>query len=62
MRVTVHLFSQVEVQRIEGIQGKEYRALIVSTVRTCSTAQDGNAENEDGFLNNIKVTEIIEGL
>ena len=38
--------------RIDDVQGKEFRALIISTVRTCSGEQD---ENDEGFLNNTKV-------
>jgi hypothetical protein len=43
---------EVQVCNIGGIQGREYRALIISTVRTCNQEQD---ENDEGFLNNIKL-------
>ena len=38
--------------RVDDVQGKEYRALLISTVRTCASDPD---ENEEGFLSNVKV-------
>ena len=45
---------QVQVFRVDDVQGKEYRALLISTVRTCST--EPPAEEEAGFLTNPKVS------
>ena len=40
--------------RAAGVQGREFRALILSTVRTCST--EPSEEEEAGFLTNPKVS------
>ena len=64
----VYLVVQVKVDRIERIQGKEYRALIISTVRTCasdfkqSKQEDieDEIQSENGFLNNVKVHVLIQ--
>ena len=37
--------------RVDDVQGKEYRALLISTVRTCTSVPN---EAED-FLSNAKV-------
>ena len=44
---------QVKVHRVEDVQGKEFRALIISTVRTSSS--EPVSEKEAGFLTNPKV-------
>lgn len=44
---------QVQVHRVENVQGKEFRALIISTVRTSAT--ESSSERESGFLTNPKV-------
>ena len=48
------IHPQVSVFRVDDVQGKEFRALLLSTVRTCSTEQP-NLEEEMGFLTNPKV-------
>ncbi len=44
---------QVQVCRVEDVQGREFRALIISTVRTSSI--ESTSEKEAGFLSNPKV-------
>ena len=44
---------QVEVQSIENVQGREFRALFLSTVRTCSS--EPLPDEDAGFLTNAKV-------
>ena len=48
---------QVKVFRVDDVQGKEYRALIISTVRTCASdaKRVDEIEMEDGFFTNAKV-------
>lgn len=41
------------MHRVEDVQGKEFRALMISTVRTSST--ELSSEKEAGFLTNPKV-------
>ena len=41
------------MQSIEGVQGREFRALLISTVRTCSS--EPLPEEDAGFLTNAKV-------
>ena len=48
---------QVNAVRVDDVQGKEYRALLVSTVRTCATVPS-TEEPEEGFLSNLKVHEM----
>ena len=43
----------MQVRNIDGVQGKEYRALILSTVRTCVV--EPNEGEESSFLSNPKV-------
>ena len=45
---------QVSVRTVDGVQGLEFRTLIISTVRTCSLLSD-NEEDAAGFLSNPKV-------
>ncbi len=44
---------QVQVENVHNVPGREFRALIISTVRTCST--ELISEREAGFLTNPKV-------
>jgi len=41
------------VRTVDGVQGLEFRTLIISTVRTCSVL--GDNEEDAGFLSNPKV-------
>ena len=41
---------QVQAHRVHNVQGGEFRALIVSTVRTCL-----EESQDEGFLNDPKV-------
>ena len=50
----VSLCFQVSVRTVDGVQGLEFRTLIISTVRTCSLLSD-NEEDAAGFLSNPKV-------
>ena len=43
----------VAVHRLDDVQGQEFRALLLTTVRTCSS--ELNSENEAGFLTDAKV-------
>ncbi|XP_011406766.2 PREDICTED: probable helicase with zinc finger domain [Amphimedon queenslandica] len=43
--------GNVQVYNITNVQGKEFRALLISTVRTSHTHED----TDEGFLNNIKL-------
>ena len=45
--------TQVSVRTVDGVQGLEFRTLIISTVRTCSLL--GDNEEDAGFLSNPKV-------
>ena len=45
--------AQVSVRTVDGVQGLEFRTLIISTVRTCSLL--GDNEEDAGFLSNPKV-------
>lgn len=49
---------QVDVFRVDDVQGKEYRALLLSTVRTCYSRDDGDLEEDAGFLTNPKVGQL----
>ena len=49
----LYVSLQVSVLNIEGVQGLEYRALILSTVRTCTT-EPGDSD-EGSFLSSPKV-------
>ena len=44
---------KVQVYRVDDVQGEEFRALIVSTVRTCT--KEPPAEEDAGFLMDAKV-------
>ena len=46
-------YFQVSVRTVDGVQGLEFRTLIISTVRTCSLL--GDNEEDAGFLSNPKV-------
>ncbi|XP_052268028.1 uncharacterized protein LOC127869460 isoform X2 [Dreissena polymorpha] len=47
-------FGQVNVERVTNVQGKQFRVLIISVVRTCNTHKI--EDNTDlGFLSNKKV-------
>ena len=46
---------QVAVFRVDDVQGKEFRALLLSTVRTCFARDDEDLEEDAGFLTNPKV-------
>ena len=48
---------QVKVYRVDDVQGEEFRALIVSTVRTCT--KEPPPEEDAGFLTNAKVSVIL---
>ena len=48
---------QVNAVRVDDVQGKEYRALLISTVRTCTS----DPEAED-FLTNEKVKLNMQGV
>ena len=41
------------MRTVDGVQGLEFRTLIISTVRTCSVLSDN--EEDAGFLSNPKV-------
>ena len=43
--------------RVDDVQGKEFRALIISTVRTCASdaKRVDEIEMEEGFFTNPKV-------
>ena len=41
--------------RVNDVQGKEFRALLLSTVRTCTASSYSSTEKEEGFLSNAKV-------
>ena len=43
--------------RVDDVQGKEFRALFLSTVRTCYGRDDDDLEEDAGFLTNPKVRE-----
>lgn len=46
------------VERVLNVQGKQFRAIILSTVRTrrtCSNSKSGNNESDYGFLSNSKL-------
>ena len=49
----VFVSLQVEVHSIENVQGREFRALFLSTVRTCSN--EPLSDEDGGFLTNAKV-------
>ena len=49
------MWLQVAVFRVEDVQGKEFRALLLSTVRTCYGRDDKDLEEDAGFLTNPKV-------
>ena len=51
----VNPWSQVAVFRVDDVQGKEFRALLLSTVRTCYARDDDDLEEDAGFLTNPKV-------
>ena len=51
----VCIVLQVAVFRVDDVQGKEFRALLLSTVRTCYARDDGDLEEDAGFLTNPKV-------
>ena len=40
---------------MDDVQGKEFRALLLSTVRTCYARDDDDLEEDAGFLTNPKV-------
>jgi len=46
---------QVKVDRVDNVPGKEFRALLISTIRTCST-ELSNSKEEVGFLTSPKVS------
>ena len=50
------LLLQVSVFRVDDVQGKEFRALLLSTVRTCYARDDEDLEEDAGFLTNPKVS------
>jgi superfamily I DNA and/or RNA helicase len=50
---TIHSLLQIEVHGIENVQGREFRALLISTVRTCSS--EPLPEEDAAFLTNAKV-------
>lgn len=45
------------MERVDNVQGKEFRALIISTVRTSSL--ESVSEREAGFLTNPKVRRVL---
>ena len=45
----------MKVFRIENVQGLEYKALILSTVRTCTQVPEDIGTESLGFLANPKV-------
>jgi superfamily I DNA and/or RNA helicase len=47
--------GQVAVFRVDDVQGKEFRALLLSTVRTCYARDDDDLEEDAGFLTNPKL-------
>ena len=48
-------YYQVNVLTTQGVQGREYRALIVSTVRTCRS-ETPDIDHESSFINDPKVS------
>lgn len=58
MSVLRECVLQVSVFRVDDVQGKEFRALLLSTVRTCYARDDGDLEEDAGFLTNPKVWQL----
>ena len=56
VQVPLVICFQVSVRTVDGVQGLEFRTLIISTVRTCSLL--GDNEEDAGFLSNPKVWSI----